>query len=264
MTTTETTKEKADKPADSLLVKQEMYLEAGIHIGTRIRTDDMKKFIFKKRDDGLYILDLRQSDERLRVAAKLLASYDPNDVLVVASRMYSGNPASKFSALTGIPALAGRFIPGTMTNLSYPGFKEPKIIFVCDPKGEQRAISEAAKIGVPVIALCDTDNETKFIDWIIPSNNKGKRSLALIFYILTREIQMAQGKIKTYDEFQYPISYFEQFEVKEEKKPVAEGVQEAASAEPKAEEKKPVEKADLKPEKKHEHKKEAPKEEKKE
>jgi len=193
-----------------MLVKQEMYLESGIHIGTKIRTHDMRPYIFKRRSDGLFILDLRKTDERLLKAAKLLAQYAPEDVLVVASRAYSGNPASKFAQLTGVQIIQGRFVPGTMTNLAFSDFREPRLIFICDPKGEREAIAEAAKNGVPTIGLCDTDNETKFIDIVIPANNKGKRALALIFYILTRELMLAQDKIKSYDEFEYNVNHFEQ------------------------------------------------------
>ncbi len=203
----------------SLLVKQEMYLEAGIHIGTKMRTYDMRNFVFKRRDDGLFILDLRKTDERILKAAKIMAKFKPEDVLVVASRAYSGNPASKFSTLTGIPIIKGRFVPGTMTNLAYPGFREPRLIFVCDPKGEREAISESAKNGVPVIALCDTDNETRFVDLVVPVNNKGKRSLALIFYILAREIMLTQGKIASYDEFNQDLSYFENSDLDGEAQP---------------------------------------------
>jgi small subunit ribosomal protein S2 len=199
------------------LAKQEVYLEAGVHIGTRLKTSDMKKYVFKKRDDGLYIIDLRKTDERLIHAAKLLAKYKPEDVLMVASRLYSSNPASKFSALTGIPVLKGRFVPGTMTNLSYKGFREPKLVFVCDPKGEQEAIVESAKNNIPVIAFCDTDNETKFIDLVIPANNKGKKALALLFFLLTRELILLQGKINSYNEFNYNLAYFEQLDLEEEK-----------------------------------------------
>ena len=211
-------------------VKQEVFLEAGVHIGTKIRTDDMKDFIFKRRDDGLYILDLRKSSERLMDAARLISKYKPEEVWVVASRVYSGNPASKFAELTGVNINKGRFVPGTMTNMNNASFMEPKILFVCDPKGEHEALLESAKNGVPVIALCDTDNETKFIDLVIPINNTGKRSLALIFYILARELHMAQGKIKSYDEFTHDISYFEQLFV-EERKPEAAAEAEPESAE---------------------------------
>ena len=212
-------------------VKQEVFLEAGVHIGTKIRTCDMRQYIFKRRDDGLYILDLRKSAERLMDAAKMMAKYKPEDVWVVASRVYSSNPASKFCELTGVNIVKGRFVPGTMTNMNIKKFMEPKIIFVCDPKGEHEAVAESAKNGVPVIALCDTDNDTKFIDLVIPINNKGKRSLALIFYILTRELLMSQGKIKSYEEFTHEIGFFEQLIIEEEKKPVAPAPESAEAAE---------------------------------
>jgi len=211
-----------------LPVSQDLFLEAGVHIGTRIKTNDMKKFIFKKRDDGLYILDLMKTAERIMAATKLLSKYPPNEILVVASRVYSGNAAMKFSKLTGVPVLQGRFVPGTTTNLSSKQFQEPKLIFVCDPKGEREAIMESAKNGVPVIALCDTDNETKFVDLIIPINNKGRRSLALLFYIMSREILLSQGVIKSYKDFKYDVSFFEKLEETEQAKEEIEEGQEPA------------------------------------
>ncbi len=228
----ETTETKA-----SFLIPQEKYLETGIHIGTRFKTMDMKEFVFKMRDDGLYILDLRKTDDRIREAAKLIAKYKPEEVLVIASRLYSGNAAEKFCKLTGIDLMQGRFIPGTMTNVKLPNFREPKLLIVCDPKGEWEAIREASMTGVPVIGLCDTDNNTVFIDWIIPANNKGRRSLAVIFYLLSRELMMSQGKIKSYDEFEYRLDYFERFESEEDKKKAKEReLAEAKAKESEAEE----------------------------
>ncbi|MEM3422407.1 MAG: 30S ribosomal protein S2 [Candidatus Bilamarchaeaceae archaeon] len=227
-----------------LPVSQDMFLEAGVHIGTRIKTNDMKKFIFKKRDDGLYILDLTKTAERIMAAAKLLTKYSPSDILIVASRVYSSNAASKFSKLTGIPVLQGRFVPGTTTNLSSKQFQEPKLILVCDPKGEREAIMESAKNGVPIIALCDTDNETKFVDLIIPINNKGRRSLALLFYILAREVMLSQGKIKSYNEFKYDINFFEkleEYDTKIEKKEKEQTIKEEEITQ-KEEEQKPEQK----------------------
>ena len=236
-----------------LPVKQDMLLESGVHIGTKIRTNDMKEFVFKRRDDGLYILDIRKTGKRLIEAAKLIGRYKPEDVLVVASRVYSSNPASRFSTLTGIPVVRGRFVPGTMTNLSSKNFKEPEIVFVCDPKSERAAISESAKNGVPVIALCDTDNETKFIDFIVPINNKGRRSLALVFYVLSRELMLAQGKIASYEEFKYDLGYFEKMLEEKEEAPEEAKPEEPEETKPEVKEEKPKE------EKKVEVKKEVPK-----
>ena len=224
--------EKVEEEKSSYLIPQEKYLETGIHIGTRFKTSDMKKFVFKMRDDGLYILDLRKIDERLREAAKIIGKYKPEEVVVVASRLYSGNAAEKFSKLTGVGILKGRFVPGTMTNVNLPNFREPKLLVVCDPKGEWEAIREAAMTGVPVVALCDTDNNTAFVDWIVPANNKGRRSLAIVFYLLTRELMMSQGKIKSYSEFEPRMDYFERFEEEtEKKKPVEEAPKEKAAEE---------------------------------
>jgi small subunit ribosomal protein S2 len=262
---------------DGMPVKQEMFLEAGVHIGTKIRTNDMRQYIFKRRDDGLYILDLRQSADKIMEAAKLISGYRPEDVTVVASRVYSSNPATRFSALTGVNVIKGRYVPGTMTNIQYKKFIEPKLMIVCDPKGERQALAESRKTGVKIIGFCDSDNETNNIDLVVPVNNKGKRSLALVFYILTRELMMAQGTIKSYDEFKYDVSYFEQMVMPEKKpEPIEEAVQEApaeeAKEEPKAEKEAPKKeskgeekKAEAKEEKPKEHeKKPAAKEEKKE
>ena len=259
-----------EEKKESLLVPQERYLEAGVHIGTRFKTIDMKPFIFKMRDDGLYILDLRKIDERIRLAAKMLGKYKPEEILVVASRLYSANAAKKFSDLTGVKLNKGRFVPGSMTNIALPTFVEPKIILVCDPKGEGEAVREAAKVGVPVVALCDSDNLTNFVDLVVPTNNKGRKALGLIFYMLARELQMSQGKIKSYDEFQYRPEYFERFEEEPEKKaaPVekkaAESKAEGEKKEEKAaEEKKPEEKKEKPAPKKEEAKAAEPKKEEK-
>lgn len=200
---------KGGNMAENFLIKQETYLEAGIHIGTKIKVIDMNNFIYRMRNDGLYVLDLRKIDERIRLAGKMLAQYAPEEILVVASRTYSGNAAAVFSSLTGIKVSQGRFIPGILTNANRDDFIEPKLLLVCDPKGERQAVVEAGKMGIPTIGLCDTDNNTMFIDFVVPCNNKGRRSLALLFYLFSREYMMGKGKIASYDEFTTPLSTFE-------------------------------------------------------
>jgi len=194
---------------ENFLIKQETYLEAGIHIGTKLKANDMNSFIYRMRNDGLYVLDLRKIDERIRMAGKFLSQYAPEEVMVVASRTYSGNAAAVFSKLTGIKVFEGRFIPGILTNVFRKDFIEPKLLIVCDPKGERQAVIEAGKMGIPTIGLCDSDNTTMFIDWVVPCNNKGRRSLALIFYLFTREYLMGRNKIASYDEFATPLTLFE-------------------------------------------------------
>src|SRR3989344_1166786 len=184
-----------------MLLPQEKYLESGIHIGTKIKTPDMKKYIYKERQDKLYVLDLKQVDERIRLAAALIAQYDQSKFYVIASRTYAGIAASKFAQVVGCNLVKERFIPGSMTNPARPNFFEPTLLFVCDPKNEWQSIREAADIGTPVIGLCDTDNSTRYLDLVVPCNNKGKKALALIFYLLAREILKAKGMISSDAEF---------------------------------------------------------------
>jgi len=191
------------------LVQQEKYLEAGVHIGTKIKTSDMRPFIYKTRQDRLFVLDLKKIDERIRYAAKFIARFNPAETLVVASRAYAANAASVFASLTGCKLIAGRFVPGIFTNPDRSDFTEPKLLIVCDPKGEKQAVREAAEMGIPIIALCDTDNNTKFVDWVVPCNNKGRKSLALILYLLARESIKARGAISSDEEFTTPLEKFE-------------------------------------------------------
>lgn len=242
---------------DSFLIKQEAYLEVGIHIGTKLKVIDMNQFIYRMRNDGLYVLDLRKIDERIRLAGKMLAQYEPGEILVVASRTYSGNAAAVFSAMTGVNVYSGRFIPGILTNVHRDDFVEPKLLLVCDPKGERQAVVEAGMMGIPTIGLCDSDNTTTFIDWVVPCNNKGRRSLALIFYLLTREYLMGKGKIASYDEFTKPLSAYEAEPAEEGAAPAAAPEAETpAAAVQEAPSEAPAEEKPVEHKKEHEHKEE--------
>jgi len=195
--------------ADGMLIKQEKYLETGIHIGTKLRTIDMARFIYRTRNDGLYVLDLRQVDEKIRLAGKVICKFEPAEIVVVASRTYSSMAAKAFAQISGCKVIGGRFVPGAFTNVARSDFVEPKLVIICDPKGERQAVVECGKMGIPTIGLCDTDNFTMFIDWAIPCNNKGRRSLSLIFWLLAREMAMGSGKVSSYDDF---TPTFEEFE----------------------------------------------------
>lgn len=195
--------------ANELLIAEEEYQKSGVHIGTQVKTHDMVKYIFKIRNDGLYLLDINATDSMLRTAGKMLARIPPEQILVVAQRQYAFRPVTKFSEVIGSKAIVGRFIPGTLTNHQLPTFTETKAIVVTDPLADTQVMKEAKNVGVPIIALCDANNKTDFVDLIIPSNNKGRRSLALVYWILAREILKNRGQIQNYEDFKYTIEDFE-------------------------------------------------------
>lgn len=195
--------------AEDLLVPEETYLTSGVHIGTQQKSASMKPFIYKVRTDGLYVLDIKQTDTRLRTAAKLLAKYPPEKILIVAARQYGQKPARLFAQALGAQVFAGRFVPGTMTNPNLMQYTEPVILVVTDPAADQQALREAMNIGIPIVGLCDANNDTRFVDLVIPTNNKGRRALATVYWLLTRETLRARGKIQSEADFTPTIDDFE-------------------------------------------------------
>jgi small subunit ribosomal protein S2 len=193
----------------SLLVAEDLYLTSGVHIGTQQKSADMRRFIFKVRNDGLYVLDIKSTDDRIRTAAKFIAGFDPERILIVCQRQYGQKPAGTFAKNVGAKSMVGRFVPGTLTNPRLPTFFEPDVIVVTDPSADQQALREAVNIGIPVIALCDANNDLKYVDLAIPANNKGRRSLALVYWLLTREVVKAKKIITKDDEFLLELEEFE-------------------------------------------------------
>ncbi|MBI4021715.1 MAG: 30S ribosomal protein S2 [Candidatus Aenigmarchaeota archaeon] len=189
-----------------MLVDKTQYLTAGIHIGMKTCTPYMKQFVYKIREDGLAVFNLQQVDERIKTAAGFLSTF--KNVLVV-SRKEAGQKAVRaFVAAVGGQAVAGRFTPGTLTNPAYKGFVEPDVIVVVDPLIDDQAIKEAKRKRIPIIALCDTFNLAKDIDYLVPANNNGRKSIALIFWILAREVLRARGQLAADAEFSATLKEF--------------------------------------------------------
>jgi small subunit ribosomal protein S2 len=180
---------------EELLLPRDTLLSAGIHIGTRMKTKDMEQFIYRVRPDGLFVLDVKKTDERIRVAAKFLARFEPSRIAAAAARLYAQEPVKKFCELTGAVPVVGRFIPGLLSNPLYPNRIEPDVIIVSDPRADSQAVKEAASVGIPVVALCSTDNDFSGVDLVIPTNNKGRRALAVIYWLLARQILRERGEL---------------------------------------------------------------------
>ena len=195
--------------AKNLLLDEDPFLTCGVHIGTKQKSKDMEPYVYKVRDDGLRILNVNLTSEKITEAANFLKDYEAKDVLVVSARQYGWKPAKKFADACGFVCIAGRFTPGRLTNPEMRFFIEPKIIVLTDPAADAQAFREAVNIDVPVIAMCDSNNLTTDIDIVVPGNNKGRRSLALIYWLLAREILRMKGELPADGELEETIDDFE-------------------------------------------------------
>jgi len=195
--------------AKELLIDEDTFLTCGVHIGTKQKSRDMEPYVHKVREDGLRILNVNLTSERIVEAANFLKEHEPQDVLVVSARQYGWKPAKKFADTCGFRCIAGRFTPGRLTNPEMRHFIEPKIIILTDPAADAQAFREAINIKIPVIAMCDSNNLTNNVDLIIPGNNKGRRSLALIYWLLSREILRIRGELGTDEDLEETIDDFE-------------------------------------------------------
>jgi len=195
--------------AKELLIDEDTFLTCGVHIGTKQKSKDMEPYVYKVRDDGLRILNVNMTSEKVVEAAQFLKDFDPKDVLVVSARQYGWKPATKFAENCGFECIAGRFTPGRLTNPEMRFFIEPKAIVLTDPAADAQAFREATNIKIPVIAMCDSNNLTANVDIVIPGNNKGRRSLALIYWLLSREILRIRGELGADEELEETIDDFE-------------------------------------------------------
>ena len=193
---------------ENLLIDSKEYLKSGIHIGTKFKTKYMSEFIYKTRPDGLSVLNLKKIDERIGMAANLLANYKPEDILIVSRRENGWKALKLLNKLTGIKVITGRYPPGILTNPALETFIEPKIIMVCDPWPDKNAVDDANRVGVPIIALCDTNNQSNQIDLVVPCNNKGKKSVGIILYLITREYLRKKGLLATGEELKESLDAF--------------------------------------------------------
>lgn len=188
---------------------EKMILSTGIRVGTPVKTKYMVPFIIRANPEGLYILDISKTLSRIDIAAKFISRADISKVAVTSAREYGKTPVEKFCNLTHAKYILGRFMPGTFTNPALPKYMEPQIVIVTDPQADQQAVLEATRAGVPVIAICNSDNVTSKVDVVIPANNRGRKALATVYWLLAREVLKKQGVIKTDSEMKVPIEDFE-------------------------------------------------------
>jgi len=192
-------------------------LSTGIRVGTAVKTKFMLPFITKASPEGLYLIDLDITVDRIQTAAKFISRVKSEDVIVCSGREYANTPIEKFCELTGTVKKLGRFMPGTLTNPSLPYYIEPKLVLISDPQVDEQAITEATNAGIPVIGIANTDNVTSKVDLIIPANNRGRKALATTYWLLAREILIQRGELKEGEQIKYEIDDFETKIIEEEK-----------------------------------------------
>lgn len=175
------------------LVPMEDYLKASIHLGTRVITPQMRKYVYRRRADGLAVFNTALLDDKLREGADYLAKFAPHEVIVICKREAGWHAVSKFSEVTGIRAFTKKYPAGILTNTSLENFMETNLVFICDPWLDKNALQDANRIGVPVLSICDTNNFTAGITQIIPGNNKSAKSIGIIFYLLTKLYMEERG-----------------------------------------------------------------------
>jgi small subunit ribosomal protein S2 len=218
--------------ADTIVVhglSEKALLATGIRIGTPVRTKTMEQFTARPRPDGLHMIDYAKTLQRIDIAGKFIASTGAKNTVVYTSREHGAMAVEKFCELTGAMKRIGRFMPGTFTNPLYPGHLDAELVVVADPMSDSQAIVEAGKLGVPVIAICDTDNVTDDIDLVIPGNNRGRKAIAAIFWLLARATLTHSGLLAEDQPMKYTI---EDFETKVEEQPESDMLDERSSDRP--------------------------------
>ena len=184
-------------------------LSTGIRVGTQVKTKFMKPFITQASPEGLYMIDLDITLERIKTAAKFINRVGVDKVIVCSGREYANTPIEKFCETVGATEMLGRFMPGTLTNPSLPYYIEPKLLLISDPQVDEQAVTEATNAGIPVVGVANTDNITSKLDVVIPANNRGRKSLATVYWLLAREILIEKGELKETDSMKYEIDDFE-------------------------------------------------------
>jgi small subunit ribosomal protein SAe len=192
----------------------------------------MERYVYRRRNDGIFVINLEKTYEKLQMAARVIAAIEnPQDVVVQSARPYGQRAVFKFAQYLGCKSLAGRHTPGTFTNQIQKNFEEPRLLILTDPRTDHQPIKEASYVNIPTIAFCDTDSPMTHVDIAIPCNNKGKFAIGVMYFLLARMVLQMKGRLAVGQVWDVPVDLFFYREPEEAKEPGAEDAAEFGGGE---------------------------------